>query len=130
MLEAASIGAKVFGSDRNKRMVGMTNHNLAYFDYPFKAEWADARSWEREGDVLLADLPYNRALISKSDNTTAILDHAIRLALRAVFIAGDDIQEILEAAGWQVNGCYRVPSSSGFSRFIYHVYAPDKPFPD
>ena len=124
MLEAAALGAGVVGSDWNKRMVGMTNRNLAHFHYPFKAVWADARTWESKGDVLLADLPYNRALISKSDNTRAILEHALTLAPRAVFITGEDVQPIFESTGWQVEGRYRVPSSTGFARFVFQVHDP------
>jgi predicted RNA methylase len=123
MLEAAALGAQVQGSDRNKRMVGMTNRNLAYFHYPFKAVWADARSWDCMGQVLVADLPYNRALISNSDNTAGILAHAVGLAPRAVFVAGEELGDRLLSAGWQIDERCRVPSSSGFARYVYRVHA-------
>lgn len=121
LLEAASIGACPHGLDWNPRMVRMSRHNLAHFGYEASVELAHARGWERSGDVLLADLPYDRNCKTTEANIRGILSQTARLAPRAVFVAELDLSQWLSEAGWPRVTVYRVPKTRRFTRFVHHV---------
>lgn len=121
LLECAALGLTARGSDHNQRMVGMSRLNLAAFGYQAQVERADARSWEAHGDCLLADLPYNKNSHAPAANTRAILSHSVRLAPRAVLVAGVDLTADLHAVGYGKVALCRIEKAGGFVRYIHVV---------
>jgi predicted RNA methylase len=121
LLEAARIGADTYGIDWNQRMVGMARANAAHFGYTIHLELADARYWHQRGDVVVADLPYNRNCKTTEDNVRSIVSQAITMAPRAIFVADQDICDWICNAGWDSTTVYQVPHPSGFVRFIHEA---------
>lgn len=123
LLEACALGLQAFGADSNPRMVGMSQLNLAHFDYAAPVEQIDARSWTRTADALIADLPYGRSRIWDETTALDLLKNAASQAPIAVFVAARDISGWLEQAGYRDIELFRVQKSGGFSRCVHRAQA-------
>ena len=119
LLEAASLGAEAFGIDHNPKMVSMSRKNLAHFGYSASVEQGEASRWERRGDILLADLPYDRNCKTTDANVQEIIRFAAPLAPRAVFIAEIDLTAWIGEAGYEGITVYKVPKTPRFTRYIH-----------
>lgn len=119
LLEAAALGMRAVGSDRNPKMVGMTLENARHFGYQIEAFQADARTLERRADVVATDLPYGKNLQADAANLQAIAANAARLAPFAVIAAGADIRPWMRAAGFADVRVYKVPKNAHFARYIH-----------
>ena len=119
LLEAASLGAEAYGIDHNAKMVSMSRKNLAHFGYSVSVEEGEAGDWERLGDVLLVDLPYDRNCKTTDANVQEIIRSSLPLAPRAVFVAEIDLTGWLRAAGYSQITQYKVPKTPRFTRYIH-----------
>ena len=119
LLEAAEIGAVAYGADWNKRMVGMSNKNMEHFGYPVPITHTNVTLWDKHGDVVLVDLPYDRNCKTSEANIRAIMSHARTLAPIAVFVAEEDLTAWLTDAGYTRFTIHRVEKSVKFSRYIH-----------
>ncbi len=63
LIEAGMIGAKLFGSDLDKRMVEGTKENLKKYGLYATIRKMDSRklTWNRRFDAVIVDLPYGRS---------------------------------------------------------------------
>jgi len=121
LLEAASMGVEAYGIDHNPKMIWMTRRNLAHFGYAVSVEQGESKDWTRRGDVLLADLPYDRNCLTTDDNVREVLNSSAPLAQRAVFIAEIDLTDWLHQAGYTKVRVYRVPKTPRFTRYVHSV---------
>jgi len=121
LLEAASLGAEAYGIDHNSKMVSMSRKNLAHFGYAASVEQGEAGGWERRGDVLLADLPYDRNCKTTDANVQEIIRASLPLAPRAVFIAEIDLTGWLREVGYSQITQYKVPKTPRFTRFVHNA---------
>lgn len=119
LLEAASMGVSVQGLDHNPRMVGMSRNNLAHFGYTVPVAQGEVTEWEETGDLVLANLPYDRNCRTTEMNIREILSSSVRLASRAVFVAEIDLKPWLREAGYSQVVSYKVPKSQRFSRYVH-----------
>ncbi len=119
LLEAVSMGAEAYGIDHNPKMVWMSRRNVAHFGYAASVEQGEARGWERRGDVLLADLPYDRNCKTTEANVREIIDSSVSLAPRSVFVAEIDLTAWLSEAGYSQIRVYKVPKTPRFTRYVH-----------
>ena len=119
LLEAASLGAEAYGIDHNPKMASMSRKNLAHFGYSDCVEQGEAKGWGRRGDILLADLPYDRNCKTTDANVQEIIQSSLPLAPRAVFIAEIDLTAWLGEAGYSDITVYKVPKTSRFTRYVH-----------
>ena len=121
LLEAASMGAEVYGIDHNPKMIWMSRKNAAHFGYAAVVEQGEAKGWGRRGDVLLADLPYDRNCKTTDANVREIIESSVALAPRSVFVAEIDLTVWLSEAGYSNVSVYKAPKTPRFTRFVHCV---------
>jgi len=102
LVEAASIGASVFGSDINWRMVAAARENLSHFGFAAQVTVAPAETVNGRFDVIVTDLPYGRSTQADERLYQAILSNLASLAPRAAIVTGAPSSEILQAAGYEI----------------------------
>lgn len=121
VLEAASLGIDAHGVDWKTALVGMTNENLAHFDYDATVTKADSRRHVQPVDAIVTDLPYGNAITSEEHVVRAILEQCAGQAPRGVFVAPADISNWLTAAGYVDVEIHTVNKRRGFTRWIHVV---------
>lgn len=121
LLETAAMGAEVYGMDHNPKMVWMSRRNVAHFGYAASVEQGEANGWGRHGDVLLADLPYDRNCKTTDANVQNIIHSSVCLAPRAVFVAEISLTACLFEAGYSQVSVYKVPKTPRFTRYVHVV---------
>ncbi len=102
LVEAASVGASVFGSDINQRMVAAARENLSHFGFDAQVTVAPAETVSGRFDVIVTDLPYGRSTQADAPLYKAILSNLASLAPRAAIVTGAPCSEILQAAGYEI----------------------------
>ncbi len=122
VLEAASLGLEVRAVDWKPAMVGMTNQNLAHFNYAAEAVRADSRTHQFAAvDAIVTDLPYGHAIEADEPTTRAILANCARASPMGVFVAPANFSSWLEAAGYTDIEVHTVMKRRGFTRFIHRA---------
>ena len=91
LLEAASMGIKIFGCDNNYKMVEATRKNLAHYNLPGEINLDDAIKVRGEFDAVITDLPYGITLTSNETQEREIMQNIRNLAPKATFIAIRDL---------------------------------------
>jgi tRNA (guanine10-N2)-dimethyltransferase len=122
LLEACHLGLSAVGADRSKRCFGMSSKNVAHFGYAARVEHADASDLSAAGaDAVVTDLPYGRNLVADPDNIRGILEACVATAPIGVFVAGEDITEVLGEVGYGAVSLHRVRKYNAFTRFIHRA---------
>jgi len=121
LLEASLVGLKAQGRDWNPRMVEMSRENASHFGYEERVDLADARDWKEPADAVVTDLPYGRGLEASEEVIRGILSRMRAIAPVAVFVAGDDLADLLRDAGYRQIDTYRVPKSKAFTRYVHRA---------
>jgi len=124
LLEAQALGLVAYGSDRNPRMVGMSRKNLANFHYQAEVQLTDASCTKRTAEAIVTDLPYGRYLLKDDKNVLEIFNNAVHLAPVAVYVAGNDLSQLLEKAGYQSIEVFRVTKRPNFTRYVHRAKTP------
>jgi tRNA G10 N-methylase Trm11 len=123
LLEAQALGLEVFGSDLNRRMVGMAQKNLAHYGYRAEIIPMDARQSQQTADAVVTDLPYGLMQVMVRENLLAILANCANLAPVGVFAAGQDITPWLAEAGYEAIEVFQVKKRSAFTRYIHRAHS-------
>jgi tRNA G10 N-methylase Trm11 len=121
LLEANAIGLAAYGVDSNPKMVGMSRLNLMHFGYPAQVEWGDALDCQRKTDAIVTDLPYGRILKISLGRLSSILKHATQLAPLAIYLAEEDISDLLSQAGYTQIEVFKVRKSRVMQRFVHRA---------
>lgn len=122
LLEAQAMGLEACGGDWNPKMVGMSRQNIAHFGYGASVELMDARDWPEPSDAIVTDLPYGKGLEVSEEVIRGILEHVWGLAPVAVFVAGSDLTDWLQAVGYERVEVFRVPKYTGFARYVHRAW--------
>lgn len=112
LIQAAAMGLRVVGFDKNLKMIRSTRGNLRYFGLPAQLAVADAASVRGHYDVVVTNLPYDRFCPISPEQLGLILDNLVHLAGRQVLVAGEDIRPFLDARGYRVRKVISVPARS------------------
>lgn len=91
LLEAASMGIKIFGCDNNYKMVEATRQNLAHYNLRGEINLDDATKVRGKFDAVITDLPYGITLTSNETQEREIMQNIRNLAPKATFIAIRDL---------------------------------------
>ena len=118
LLEAAHMGINVVGYDINKKMVGASQKNLAYFGLEGEIHLADAREIKGKFDALVTDLPYGIYTQTSDTLYQEILQNIKFLAPKAALITAKDITEMLRDCGYEIKQIIPVPKSR-VTRYIH-----------
>jgi 16S rRNA G966 N2-methylase RsmD len=130
LVEAMSMGIDIVGNDMNPLAVRGARVNLAHFGLPNVVTLADMRSLglpatfpasapvapasaapavaattgsaQSRYDALILDMPYNLCSKLPEDEQLQMLQSARRLALRAVIITTEQIDPLIEQAGFHI----------------------------
>jgi tRNA G10 N-methylase Trm11 len=121
LLEAQALGIRAFGADRNKRIAGMARQNLAHFGYQAEIAHADISAYRQTADALVTDLPYGRLLGAAESAIRPILERGKNLAPVAIFVAGSNITEWLDAAGYDDIKIYTITKHNRVKRYIHRA---------
>ncbi len=119
LLEANAIGLTAYGMDLNPKMAGMSRLNLAHFGCPAQVDLGDALDCQRRVDAIVTDLPYGRILKIDPKRLIAILKHVVELAPLAIYLAEEDISEMLSKAGYRQIEVFGVRKSHSLTRFVH-----------
>ncbi|MFQ6041678.1 MAG: methyltransferase domain-containing protein [Candidatus Poribacteria bacterium] len=120
LLEAAHIGIKVVGYDINKKMVGASRKNLAYFGLDGEIHLADARKITGGFDALVTDLPYGIYTQTSDELYREILQNIKSLAPKAALITAKDITDMLCDLGYEIKRVIPAPKFR-ITRYIHIV---------
>ena len=109
VLSAAHCGIQASGYDINPRMVGATTKNLKHYGLTADVQLRDARTIQRQFNVIATDLPYGISLVKDTTMTTEILGNLRTRAPKAGFIDIRDLSQPLVDLGYQVDSVIPVP---------------------
>jgi tRNA G10 N-methylase Trm11 len=121
LLEAQALGMRVFGADRNKKIVGMARKNIEYFGYCAEIEHAEVCAYRQSAEALVTDLPYGRLLDADEMIIRPILEQCSFLAPLAVFVAGCDLTDWLYASGYRDISICTVSKHNRVTRYIHRA---------
>ncbi|PSP92651.1 TIGR01177 family methyltransferase [Halobacteriales archaeon QS_4_62_28] len=108
LIEAGLVGADVFGTDVQSKMVRGTRENLAAHLDDFAVARADGTALpirDDAADAVVFDAPYGRQSKIEGELDTVVsgtLDEARRIAPRAVLVADRSWEQAARDAGWTV----------------------------
>ncbi|GIP40124.1 methyltransferase [Paenibacillus sp. J31TS4] len=108
LIEALSMGIAIVGYDRNPLAVAGARRNLAHFGMPDVVRLADMRTLTGRYDAAVLDLPYNLCSRLPDEERLELLTSARRLAVRAVIVTTEPIDEAIRAAGFRIEDCCSV----------------------
>jgi tRNA G10 N-methylase Trm11 len=114
------MGINIVGYDINKKMVGASRKNLAYFDLDGEIHLADARKITGKFDALATDLPYGIYTQASDKLYREILQNVKSLAPKAALITAKDITGMLCDLGYKIRQIIPVPKSR-VTRYIHIV---------
>ncbi|NPA76926.1 MAG: methyltransferase domain-containing protein [Candidatus Diapherotrites archaeon] len=110
LLEAGIVGARVFGVDRDERMVSGAEENLRFFGLSGNVSLGDAREVSGDYDAIATDVPYGRssrvfapALRELYRDAFLAMYSSLKRGRFAVIVADRDLTGLLERAGFYVD---------------------------
>jgi predicted RNA methylase len=121
-LEAIAVGLEVFCGDWKPKMTYMTRANFSHFGYDCAVEQMDARSWNRQVDAVVTDLPQGRYSHVQEGVIQGIVTHAASIATVGVFVAREDMTERLKGSGYMGVEVFRVPKHTSFVRYVHRAW--------
>jgi tRNA (guanine10-N2)-dimethyltransferase len=124
LVEAGLLGARVIGSDVQKKMVRGARENITHYDLDFELFRGDGTRIPIRNDTVdgvVFDAPYGRQ--SKIEGDLAVLvDRALRearrIAPRAVVVADRSWAGVAENAGWVVENRFEKRVHRSLTRYV------------
>ena len=101
----------------------MARQNLVHFGYDVIVDHAAIQDCQRKADALVTDLPYGRLLMAEESAIRSILEHGVKLAPLAVYVAGHDICEWLADAGYDEIEVFTVNKHDRVVRYVHRAQA-------
>jgi len=123
LLEAHLLGLQTYGADQNRRTAWMARQNLAHFGYDVVVDHVAIQDCQRKADALVTDLPYGRLLKADEDAIRSILEHGVKLAPLAVYVAGRNITDWLAAVGYEQIEVFTVNKHDRVVRYVHRARA-------
>lgn len=118
LVEALSMGISIAGRDINPLAVQGARANLAHFGFAGQVTLGSIAEIEERYDAAVVDLPYNHVSRISPEERREIVEHARRIADRAVFLSIEPIDDLLAGAGFAVIDRCVAKKGSSFSRHV------------
>jgi tRNA G10 N-methylase Trm11 len=117
LVEARAMGIAIDGRDLNPLVVIGARENLAHFDLESTVTLGSIAEVEEHYDVAIVDMPYNLVSKISPEEKLLLLSHARRIADKTVVLSIEPIDEMLEAAGFEIaDRC--IVSKGSFARHL------------
>ena len=121
LLEAHLLGLQTYGADQNRRTAWMARQNLVHFGYDVVVDHVEIRDCQQKADALVTDLPYGRLLKADESVIRSILEHGVKLAPLAVYVAGYNISDWLTSVGYDQVEVFTVNKHDRVVRFVHRA---------
>ncbi|OKL35463.1 TRM11 family SAM-dependent methyltransferase [Domibacillus mangrovi] len=102
LVEALSMGIDIVGRDINPLVTSGSRENIAHFGLEGDVTLGPIADVANNYDVAIIDLPYNLYTHVTREEQFSILQHARRFAQKVVVITIETIDEMIEAAGFDI----------------------------
>jgi len=102
LIEALSMGINMIGRDINHFVVQGTRENLAHFNLQSTVVCGDISKVTEHYDTVIIDMPYNHFSHTTPEAQLSLLQHARRIANKAVIVSVGEIDEMLEDVGFTI----------------------------
>jgi tRNA (guanine10-N2)-dimethyltransferase len=122
LIEGRELGVNIKGFDINPQVVDKCNRNLKYFGYNNDVEIKDIVDLNEFYDVAIVDLPYGKFSTTTLEEQNLIIEHARRIARKAIFISMDDISACLTSYGFTTTDRCIIKKREQFSRSVFVCY--------
>lgn len=117
LIEALSMGIDIAGRDINPFVIRGAVENMAHFGLVADVVCGDIGDISEHYDAAIIDMPYNHYSRTTPEEQLTLLQHARRIARKAVIITVDHIDEMIINAGFTIQDrC--VAQKGNFSRQI------------
>jgi tRNA G10 N-methylase Trm11 len=117
LVEALSMGINIVGRDINHFIVRGARENIAHFGLEGEVTVGAIANVSVNYDVAIVDMPYNLFSTITSEEQLSILQHARRIASKAIIISIDNMDEMIAIAGFTI-GDRGLAKKGLFSRHI------------
>jgi tRNA G10 N-methylase Trm11 len=102
LVEALSMGIDIVGRDINHFIVRGARENLAHFGLEGEVVVGAIANISTNYDVAIVDMPYNLFSTITTEEQFSILQHARRIANKAVVISIESIDDMISSAGFTI----------------------------
>lgn len=102
LVEALSMGIDIVGRDINPLVTDGSRENIDHFGLEGDVTLGPIADVSNNYDVAIIDLPYNLYTHVTREEQFSILQHARRFAQKVVVITIETIDEMIEAAGFEI----------------------------
>ncbi len=102
LVEARSMGMDIDGRDMNHFIVRGARENLKHFDLQSDVVCGDIADVTIHYDTAILDMPYNHFSRTTPEAQLSLLQHARRIASRAVIVTADPMDDMIENAGFLI----------------------------
>lgn len=119
LIEAASMGIDITGSDNNPKVMKGLRENLKFFGIENKPALRDMRKVKECYNTAIIDMPYNLCSVLTKSEKHSMMQAARNFTETLVLISIEPMQEIIEDAGFTITDRCQVHKNKIFSREIY-----------
>ncbi|RSK25902.1 RNA methyltransferase [Bacillus sp. HMF5848] len=102
LVEALSMGIDIVGGDSNPLVMKGARENIAHFGYNGQVILRDIREVTESYDVAIIDMPYNLCSVITDEEQLELLQSARRFARRVVIVTIEQIDSIVQDAGFTI----------------------------
>ncbi len=102
LVEALSMGIDIVGRDINRLVIGPARENITYFGFEGDVKRSAIADITESYDVAILDMPYNIFSKVSPEEHLDILQHARRIAKKAVIVTIDTIDDEVEQVGFTI----------------------------
>ena len=103
LVEALSMGIDITGRDINPFVIRGALENLAHFELKTNVACGDIADISEHYDAAILDMPYNHYSRTTPADQLSLLQHARRIASKAVIITADPIDGLIVSAGFTIS---------------------------
>lgn len=121
LVEALSMGINIVGRDMNPLVARGARENLAFYGLEGTVKLGTIADITEQYDVAIIDMPYNLVSKISPEEQLSILQHARRIAIKAVVISIEPIDEMIKEAGFSIADRGIVHKGS-ISRYVFLLF--------
>jgi tRNA G10 N-methylase Trm11 len=121
LVEALSMGIDIIGRDNNPLVAQGARENLVFFGFVGTVKLGMIADITEQYDVAIIDMPYNLVSKISPEEQLSILQHARRIASKAVVISIEPIDEMILNAGFTIAD-QGIADKGSFSRYVFLLF--------
>jgi tRNA G10 N-methylase Trm11 len=121
LVEALSMGIDIVGRDNNPLVAIGARENLAYFELEGTVTLGTIANITEQYDAAIIDMPYNLVSKISPEEQLSILQHARRIASKAVVISIEPIDEMIAEAGFTIAD-QGIADKGSFTRYVFLLF--------